>query len=420
MPGQDKHIYTSEDIRRYHAGAMSPAEMHAMEKAALEDPFLADALEGFVYSKDMNAELASLRNTLQEKTDRKVVAMPVRRKNYGWMRIAALFIVFAAAGWVIFRMNTGGEKELAIQKAPAGTMADQKQTETTVDNNSSFDSTANDTYVPAPEDETVAAASPDRLNNSVYKNRPIVIPPLTATDDLSATTNNYDIADSVVTITTNPVASTETVVSAKAQQNTYSYTTKTNTINGYVTDERNNAIPFASVIARNNRGTLTDNNGRFQLNVPDTVSFVDVNAPGYESRNINVKEDKEQSQIVLKENSDKLDEVVLARDKRADVAGRKQAAKPTITEIGELEPVGGWSEYNSYLADKLNAPNNYRKKTPSGVVELSFDVDAEGNPVNITVEKSLCASCDKEAIRLLKDGPKWKKQEGKGKITIRF
>ena len=31
----------------YHKGQLTPAEMHAMEKAALDDPMLADALEGF-------------------------------------------------------------------------------------------------------------------------------------------------------------------------------------------------------------------------------------------------------------------------------------------------------------------------------------------------------------------------------------
>src|SRR5580765_2403822 len=39
--------YNAEDIRRYVRDEMSPAEMHAIEKAALEDPFLADAIEGF-------------------------------------------------------------------------------------------------------------------------------------------------------------------------------------------------------------------------------------------------------------------------------------------------------------------------------------------------------------------------------------
>ena len=34
------------DIDKYLRGEMTPAEMNALEKKALQDPFLADALEG--------------------------------------------------------------------------------------------------------------------------------------------------------------------------------------------------------------------------------------------------------------------------------------------------------------------------------------------------------------------------------------
>ena len=46
------NLFTSEDIRKYLAGKLSSAEMHAIEKAALEDPFLADAIEGMAIAID--------------------------------------------------------------------------------------------------------------------------------------------------------------------------------------------------------------------------------------------------------------------------------------------------------------------------------------------------------------------------------
>jgi TonB family protein len=52
-------------------------------------------------------------------------------------------------------------------------------------------------------------------------------------------------------------------------------------------------------------------------------------------------------------------------------------------------------------------------------VQVSFDIDKNGEPVNIRVEKSLCDNCDKEAIRLVREGPKWKhKRSGRQKATI--
>ena len=40
-------IYSAADIERYYNGLMSASERHALEKAALEDPFLSDAFEGY-------------------------------------------------------------------------------------------------------------------------------------------------------------------------------------------------------------------------------------------------------------------------------------------------------------------------------------------------------------------------------------
>jgi hypothetical protein len=42
--------FTASDIERYYSGKMSPQERHALEKAALDDPFLADALEGYTFT----------------------------------------------------------------------------------------------------------------------------------------------------------------------------------------------------------------------------------------------------------------------------------------------------------------------------------------------------------------------------------
>ncbi len=63
------------------------------------------------------------------------------------------------------------------------------------------------------------------------------------------------------------------------------------------------------------------------------------------------------------------------------------------------------------------------KQTGSSEVQVSFEVDKNGEPTNIKVEKSLCAKCDKEAIRLVKEGPKWKRsalKKGRTTVTIYF
>ena len=81
----------------------------------------------------------------------------------------------------------------------------------------------------------------------------------------------------------------------------------------------------------------------------------------------------------------------------------------------------GWGRFNNYISENLQIPEEVATKQLKGEVELSFEVNKNGEPVNIKVEKSLCSSCDKEAIRLLQEGPEWKKKKRKmGKVRIRF
>jgi hypothetical protein len=47
MEGKSNIHYSADDIRKYLEGQLTNAEMQAMEKAVLEDPFLSDAMEGF-------------------------------------------------------------------------------------------------------------------------------------------------------------------------------------------------------------------------------------------------------------------------------------------------------------------------------------------------------------------------------------
>lgn len=55
MADAQKHItYSYADIERYLQGKMNATEMHEMEKAALTDAFLADAIEGYAFLSFLN------------------------------------------------------------------------------------------------------------------------------------------------------------------------------------------------------------------------------------------------------------------------------------------------------------------------------------------------------------------------------
>lgn len=100
-----KHTnYTLEEIAQYLQGSMTPAEMHEFEKAALQDPFLADAIDGF-HSAPLPLVKADLEaiNTKFSGGAAKVVTTAA--KTIVWWKAAAAAVVITAAavtGWKIW------------------------------------------------------------------------------------------------------------------------------------------------------------------------------------------------------------------------------------------------------------------------------------------------------------------------------
>lgn len=94
----------------------------------------------------------------------------------------------------------------------------------------------------------------------------------------------------------------------------------------------------------------------------------------------------------------------------------KEQAKKEITP----QPVIGKRSYQKYLKENLVRPTDDNCKDIKGEVVLSFFVDEEGKPQNITVIHGLCEFADKEAIRLVKEGPKWTSGKLPARVTVRF
>jgi TonB family protein len=71
------------------------------------------------------------------------------------------------------------------------------------------------------------------------------------------------------------------------------------------------------------------------------------------------------------------------------------------------EPVGGMKQYNTYLEQRMNYPPDALAQKKEGKVYLQFVVNKDGTVDAVKVQRGLCKSCNEEAIRLIKEGPKW-------------
>ncbi len=93
------------------------------------------------------------------------------------------------------------------------------------------------------------------------------------------------------------------------------------------------------------------------------------------------------------------------------------AATASLQEAVAL-PVGGWPAYQNYLKK-----NNKLRSTETQGVKLSFTVNKDGSVGDVVIVNEQSEVINKEAIRLLKDGPKWNfdpQLSNKGSVTIKF
>ncbi len=206
------------------------------------------------------------------------------------------------------------------------------------------------------------------------------------------------------------------IAAANSSQRSVSFK-RTNTFHGRVTDAYNNALPFSNITnTEDGIGTYTDARGYFTLTSPDSVLNVQVSSVGFETNKVDLKNNVPNNNVLLKEDRSSLAEIVISNKKP-----NSNRSRDANMVLDEPEPADGWNNYDLYLVNNLKVPEVFKEKKSniSGEVELSFDVDKNGEPINITVKKSLCESCDKEAIRLVKEGPKWKRKIKKGKATVK-
>ncbi len=437
-------IYTAADIEKYWKGELSSAEQHAIEKAALDDPFLADAIEGYEPNANTiilgNDELKKrLAQRIGEKKSSSVIA-------FSWWKAAAIFIVLIGAGWLYTSLNSNHKSksnDVAIVK-PAEPKAEtpavtQTKTDTstttsgligktdsfhdvainkqfkikTADKPSTSAETENDAL-----EKTAAApvAAEGRAANDNSRKEVLMDSAVTARDDVAKQSAPKKISEGFINV--EPVKKSQGYSADNLKNNDYSQTRKaksfSNSFSGNVQDQSHKPLANASIqIPGLNVATQTDNKGYFSFNAQDTLLSVSIASPGFETQNINLRNKAVLNQIVLQPVDKNLREVVV-QSNGAEVKNNPEANDISI-KILDAEPVKGWAAYKEYL--QKNKKVDDAIKNIHGTVIVSFTVHKNNWLNDFTIEQSLDEDLDAEAIRLIKEGPAWKLLKGK-KATV--
>jgi protein TonB len=80
---------------------------------------------------------------------------------------------------------------------------------------------------------------------------------------------------------------------------------------------------------------------------------------------------------------------------------------------------GGVNAMRKFLAENIVYPQTARDLGLEGKCFLTFVVSSSGNISNVTIQRGVpdCPECDKEAVRVIKNMPKWKPGKNGGKAV---
>lgn len=435
-----------------------------MEKAALEDPLLSEAMDGYaLLQTSATDDTDELKARLQHRIDsnaRSTLVVPISpvapRTNFRWWRAAAAVLLIGALGIAIYQIGTdkhsspdiAQNKETVIDNlAATENKRASDTTPTTIPLSDSIAATNNNNAAITSKDEHIDLPGTANFESKKNTDEKIIVSE-TATPAVTDLAINDDYR---VKELQSETLSNQRSIAAKQRQSQskgyfynkretqpskdsiapYLYDVAANNtrqqnnaanffpaqdykiFRGKIVDQNQHALPFANITnTRDQVGTYSDANGNFVLISQDTALDVQVRSIGFSNRNYRLVPQAPGNMVELME-----DQSIQTRV--FDTSYRVvNLARLNPMKHEETEPIDGWQMYDTYVANNLRMPENEQRKmaeeTPT--VEVSFQVDKMGQPVNILIVRSLCKECNEEAIRLIREGPRWKPTK-KGRRT---
>lgn len=103
---------------------------------------------------------------------------------------------------------------------------------------------------------------------------------------------------------------------------------------------------------------------------------------------------------------------------KAKLVEKADSSDLSIVEFPDkaAEFPGGMLAFSRYLSEKLIYPQEAIDNALQGNVYLSFVVETDGSISNVKIDLSLVHCFNEEAVRLIKNMPKWKPGEVNGKV----
>ena len=372
----------------YIQGLRKGKEAHRLEKESMKDPFLADAIDGYNQVEGNHEQrIEQLRIQISARSTKK-------RNTYAiiWSVAACLVIGFGISSYFLFLKETPEPVIPIIPQKEIALVPTKTKTDSTPISPVSMKQV---------DKKDIIAKS--RTTISKPPSAPITTMPMEEeTSDQTVAATDEEV------IMTTGASDPESVKKMRIAKMAVIPTN--DIIKGKVTDPKGEPLIGASVMYKGtNIGTVTDVNGEFSLlkkaeNKQLTAQYI-----GYAP--VEVPVDTSRTMLIaMNEDQKGLSEVVVVGH-----GVNKKANKDNTPQ-----PVDGKRKYLKYLKKNLVRPTDETCAQVKGKVVLTFLVNRDGRPFHIKVKKSLCESSDKEAIRLVQEGPDWTYGNKQAEVTVKF
>lgn len=403
-----------DDIEKYRRGELTAAQMQALEKRALNDPFLADAIEGAdsIEASEFSDDLKELQSKIKQKK---------KAAPWTWpLRIAASVVIVLGAYWAVNQFVKSDQAEsMALEKSAPNP----------------------EEIKPEPLKENVTDSIVSSDNNSIALNRLEEKQPVAASDKTKTAAGSLPPAsvqteklidpttlDKVAEVSSNATqpateADTKAVAELKTEadkavakeseikrevaaapviteQNRSKRLANFEMIQGKViSSEDGTPLPGVNVIiAGTTEGTVTDADGKYQLQATSANPNLVFSFIGMKTKEVPAK--KSTVDVALEVDVAQLSEVVV-------VGYGTPRDENRVPIIKKAEPIGGLKAYNKYLDNEARYPIEELAKNIKGKVSVKFTVRTDGSLDEFNIVKSLGQAFDNEALRMVKEGPAW-------------
>lgn len=396
-------------LEDYIQGKRHGEEANRLEREAIDDSFLHDAIDGFdALESDHLLDIRNLDNDIETLVEK---YRKPRIKRWRVVAVAASVALLLGVGsFFFYNQNSKPDRPIALESKASSVSSSENKTE------------------PAIVERT---EHPDRLERIAQADMPKVSPgkpgSRLATSDIAPLIEQKEDASEVVLGAISPLAQNASrEFSDSLSQNQLTANkhqalggmsasqTSFNQLKGKVVDESGNPVVGARVkLGGTNLATVTDTAGNYQLKVPDLKHVGEITASyiGYESKTVSAEKalsiQLQPSQLALNE----VTVVGYGVSKQKTLVGAVSRVK------AKEQPAFGKKEFKHYFETHRQKELCEEKEA---FVQFRFFIDESGTPTKLEIEKSNCAELNNEVLRLLKLSPKWTIRNQNVELEIRL